>query len=164
MAAVSVYITLPPVKSELAACDYPPFFVICCWFFFFFWGNGPLGMLFLWAACSRNLQRWQKSFTVKSTVCFLPCFHTNHSCSFTFPVLVRCCSEVKVFRQTMVGFGCVCVCVPKLSREHVKKSCGQRMLLLPVGFRELHTERRDELIQWKSRLRASRVNISRGIC
>lgn len=39
------------------------------------------------------------------------------------------------------------MCVPKLSREHVKKSCGQRMLLLPVDLRELQTERRDELIQ-----------------
>lgn len=46
--------------------------------------------VYLCELCSRGLRNWHKSFTVSHIVCSLPCFHTNHSCSFTFPVLVKC--------------------------------------------------------------------------
>lgn len=42
---------------------------------------------------------------------------------------------------------CACVCALKPSSERVKNSCGERMLLLPLGLRELQTDRREEPIE-----------------
>lgn len=42
---------------------------------------------------------------------------------------------------------CTCACALKPSSEHVKNSCGERMLLLPLGLLELQTDRREELIE-----------------
>lgn len=80
----------PSVRGNLALCRHPPRSVICCWWLWRIRGSGPWGSLFVWAVCSQSLQSWQKSFMAKHIVCSLPRLHTNHSCSFTFPVLGRC--------------------------------------------------------------------------
>lgn len=154
--------------SELAACHHHPCFVICCCFcyFFVFWAVYLYGPSALGAfRAERRALQWT-AFCVgchastKITLVHLPFLSWWNVVTARWKVFARPRSALDV---------CACVCVPKSSREHVKKSCRQRMLLLPVGLRELQTERRDELIQWKSGLgRAdwyvSRVNISRDIC
>lgn len=157
-------VTLPRAKGELAACHHPLCSVVDLFIYLFFlWGTGPLGSLFVWAVCSRSLKSWQKSFTVNRMHVFC---HASTQITFVHLLFLSwwdVAARWKFFARSRSGPD-ACGCVPKPSREHVKKSCGMRMLLLPVGLRELHTERRDKLIQWKSRLRASRVNISRDIC
>ncbi len=145
----------PSVRGDLAPCRHPSHSVICCWWLWRIRGSGPCGSLFVWAMCSRSLQSWQKSFMAKHILCLVPHLHTNHSCSFTFPVLGRCrCTGGKFARLPSARrVPCVCVgmralvCVLKPSSEHVKSSCGGWMLLVPVGTRELQTESRADSVR-----------------